>query len=79
MALFFFHVDCDGKRVEAEEAIELPDIEAAFDLAMKSATEIAADDLTKGRRRVHQVVVVADHKRELLSVKVEAAVEVQRH
>ena len=79
MVQFFFHVDCDGKRAEAEEAIELPDVEAACDLAVRSAAEIAADDLKSGRRKVHQVVVVADQERELLSVKVEAAVEVQRH
>ena len=79
MATFFFHVDCDGKRAEAEEAIELSDIEAACQMAVKAAAEIAADDLKSGRHRVHQVVVVADERQELLSVKVEAALEVERH
>ncbi len=79
MAMFLFHIDCDGERVEAEEAIELPDVDAACDLAVKSAAEIAADDLKSGRYRVHQVVVVADENQELLSVKVEAALDVARH
>ena len=79
MGHFFFHIDCDGKRVAADEAIELPDVEAACELAVRSAAEIAADDLKSGRHRIHQVVVVADENHELLSVKVEAALEVAHH
>jgi hypothetical protein len=79
MAMYFFHVDCDGHRTEAEECIELTDIEAACHEAVTAAAEIAADDLKSGRHKVHQVVVVADEAGELLSVKVEAALEVTRH
>jgi hypothetical protein len=79
MAMYFFHVDCDGKRTEAEECIELPDVESACRLAIDAAADIAADDLKTGRYKVHQVVVVADDAGELLSVKVEAALEVERH
>jgi hypothetical protein len=79
MAMFFFHVDCDGERIEAEECFEFPDIEAACHEAVRAAAEIAADDLKSGRHKVHQVVVVADENGELLSVKVEAALEVKRH
>jgi hypothetical protein len=79
MPQFYFHVDCDGERVEADEAFELPDIEAACHLAVQSAADIAAEDLKTGRHKVHQVVVVADEQHEVLSVKVEAALEVKRH
>jgi hypothetical protein len=79
MPQYFFHVDCDGERVEADEAHELPDIEAACHLAVQAAADIAAEDLKTGRQNVHQVVVVADERDELLSVKVEAALEVKRH
>jgi predicted regulator of Ras-like GTPase activity (Roadblock/LC7/MglB family) len=79
MAKFFFHVDCDGTRTEAEESVELPDIEAACHAAVTAAAEIAADDLRAGRHHVHQVVVVADENRDLVSVKVEAVLEVVRH
>jgi hypothetical protein len=78
MTLFLFHVDAGGKRAEAEEAIELPDLEAARDLAMKAAVELAADDLKSGQHKVHQVVVIADEERDLLSVRVEAALIVER-
>jgi hypothetical protein len=79
MATFYFHVDCDGKRIEADECRELPDLEAACNEAVMAAAEIAADDLKAGRHNIHQVVVVADEQQELLSVKVEAVLEVKRH
>jgi hypothetical protein len=79
MPNFFFHIDCDGERLEADEAIELSDVEAACELAVRSAADIAAYDLKQGRHNVHQVVVVADECHELLSVKVEAELQVERH
>lgn len=79
MTTFYFHVDCDGQRTEAEEAVELLDIGAACNVAVTAAADIAADDLKAGRHKVHQVVVVADDSGELLSVKVEAGLEVKRH
>ena len=41
--MFFFHVDCDGTRSEAEESVDLSDIAAACDEAVRAAAEIAAD------------------------------------
>lgn len=79
MAMFYFHVDCDGQRTEAEESVDLLDIEVACNVAVTAAAEIAADDLKAGHHKVHQVVVVADDSRKLLSVKVEAGLEVNRH
>jgi hypothetical protein len=79
MSKFYFHVDCDGARVEADEAFELPDIEAACQMAIHSAAEIAAEDLKMGRHNLHQVVVVADGSQALLSVEVDAALQVKRH
>ena len=79
MAMFYFHVDCDGQRTEAEESVELSDVEVACNVAVTAAAEIAADDLKAGRHKVHQVVVVADDSGELLSVKVETGLVVKRH
>lgn len=46
MARYYFHLREEDDRIEDEEGIELPDIEAARQLAIKNARTITAHEVT---------------------------------
>ena len=62
MPLYYFHVQGDAGRLEDEEGMKLPDSEAAFYQAVRSARELIRADLTLGGRWERNSIVIADER-----------------
>lgn len=78
MRRFYFHVECDGKRTLDQEGSEHSDLESVQTLAIRAATDLAADDLKHGTSRVeHSIVVENESGQGVVRVRVFALVEVQ--
>ncbi len=78
MPTFYFHV-CDGSTfAEADEGIELADVEAARRQAVLGLRDILAGDVCRGEMNLAAFVEVEDENRQLLfTVTVEDAVQVK--
>ena len=62
MPHFFFHVDRQGGRLADEEGMKLPDAEAAWYQAVRSARELIRAELTLGGRWEDQAIEIADER-----------------
>lgn len=60
MPRFYFHLARDGGRLQDEEGLALPDAEAAWYQAVRSARELILADLTLGVRWDHQAIEIVD-------------------
>jgi len=80
MPRYFFHV-CNGNGfVEDEEGQELPDLEAARKIAIKSARDIMAADVQRGMLDLSSFIEVEDEDKKLVcSLGFEEAVDLSRH
>jgi hypothetical protein len=62
MPRYYFHVHGPSDRLKDEEGLVLPDVEAAWYQAVRSAREIIRADLTLGCRFEEQAIEIADEK-----------------
>jgi hypothetical protein len=60
MPRFYFHLARDGGRLQDEEGLALPDAEAAWYQAVRSARELIRADLTLGVCWDHQAIEIVD-------------------
>jgi hypothetical protein len=61
MPLFYFHIRDRTAFIEDAEGYELPDMEAARHLAVKSARSMMAEDLRGGELNLASSIQVEDH------------------
>ena len=77
MPRFFLHSEQESSRAVDEEGIDAADVEAARRIAIKAASDIAADALCRGAERVCERIVIAnDEGREVATVAVQACVRI---
>jgi hypothetical protein len=75
---YFFHVERDGQRIVDQEGSAHDDLHAAEVIAVKTAAEMAAEDLKRGAKRLEQFIVVENEfGQEVVRVRVSAVLEVQ--
>jgi hypothetical protein len=75
MTHYFFNI-IDGTRIEDEEGMDLPDLAAARDEAIRNARSIMADAIWSGRLPLDEVIEIADRRGHVLTtVPFKAAVE----
>jgi hypothetical protein len=60
MPRFFFHVAREGGRLQDEEGLKLPDAEAAWYQAVRSARELVRAELALGGRWEGQAIEIWD-------------------
>ena len=60
MPRYFFHLAREGGRLQDEEGLALPDAEAAWYQAVRSARELIRAELTLGGRWDHQAIEIVD-------------------
>lgn len=60
MPRYYFHLARDGGRLRDEEGLALPDAEAAWYQAVRSARELIRADLTLGVRWDRQAIEIVD-------------------
>ena len=60
MPRFYFHVARSGGRLQDEEGLKLPDAEAAWYQAVRSARELIRAELALGGRWDHQAIEIVD-------------------
>jgi hypothetical protein len=60
MPLFYFHLQRDGGRLDDEEGMRLPDKEAAWYQAVRSARELVRAELLLGGRWEAQAILIED-------------------
>lgn len=60
MPRYYFHVAREGGRLQDEEGLTLPDAEAAWYQAVRSARELVRAELTLGGRWDHQAIEIFD-------------------
>ena len=60
MPRYYFHVNRDGGFLQDEEGLPLPDAEAAWYQAVRSARELIKAELTLGGRWDHQAIEIVD-------------------
>ena len=60
MPRFYFHLARDGGRLQDEEGLALPDAEAAWYQAVRSARELIRAELTLGGSWDHQSIEICD-------------------
>lgn len=60
MPHYFFHLAREGGRLEDEQGLKLPDAEAAWYQAVRSARELIRAELTLGGRWDHQSIEIVD-------------------
>lgn len=60
MPRFYFHLCREGGRLDDEQGVALPDAEAAFYQAVRSARELLRADLELGCGWEDQTIVIAD-------------------
>jgi hypothetical protein len=69
MPRFYFHIRNADEMTLDDEGTDLPDLNAARELAMASARELLANAIKEGRGRVPEGIVIADaFGRELATV-----------
>ena len=62
MPRYYFHLNREGGRLQDEEGLPLPDAEAAWYQAVRSARELIRGELTLGTRWDHQAIEIVDDK-----------------
>ena len=62
MPRYYFHLDRDGGRLRDEEGLKLPDAEAAWYQAVRSARELVRAERTLGGRWDHQAIEIVDER-----------------
>ena len=60
MPRFYFHLDDAGYQLKDEEGMALPDAEAAWYQAVRSARELIRGELALGTRWDHQAIEIFD-------------------
>ena len=60
MPRFYFHLCREGGQLDDEQGMSLPDTEAAFYQAVRSARELLRADLELGCRWEDQAIIIAD-------------------
>ena len=60
MPRYYFHIARDGGRLHDEEGLALPDAEAAWYQAVRSARELIRADVALGTRWDHQVIEIVE-------------------
>jgi hypothetical protein len=60
MPRYYFHLARDGGRLQDEEGLALPDAEAAWYQAVRSARELIRAELTLGGCWDHQTIEIVD-------------------
>jgi hypothetical protein len=60
MPHYYFHVAREGRRLEDEEGLKLPDAEAAWYQAVRSARELIRGELALGTRWDRQAIEICD-------------------
>lgn len=60
MPRYYFHVAREGGRLQDEEGLALPDAEAAWYQAVRSARELVRAELTLGGRWDRQAIEICD-------------------
>lgn len=78
MPHYYFHVERAGERIVDEEGSDLSDLQSVQALAVRSAADLAAEDLKSGIDAVEQFIVVQNEAgQDVVRVRVFALVEVQ--
>ena len=78
MPHFYFHVERAGERIVDEEGSDLSDLQSVQALAVRSAADLAAEDLKNGIDAVEQFIVVQNEAgQDVVRVRVFALIEVQ--
>ena len=62
MPRYYFHLARDGGRLQDEEGLALPDAEAAWYQAVRSARELVRAELALGTRWDHQAIEICDER-----------------
>ena len=62
MPRFYFHVAREGRRLQDEEGLALPDAEAAWYQAVRSARELIRAELTMGTRWERESIEIEDER-----------------
>ncbi len=62
MPRYFFHLDRTGGRLMDEGGMHLPDAEAAWYQAVRSARELIRGELALGGRWEDQAIVISDER-----------------
>lgn len=60
MPRYYFHLRRDGGQLLDEEGLKLPDAEAAWYQAVRSARDLIRAELTLGGRWDHQAIEIVD-------------------
>ena len=60
MPRYYFHLNRSGGRLDDEEGLPLPDAEAAWYQAVRSARELIRAELTLGGQWDHQTIEIVD-------------------
>ncbi|HEU0099241.1 MAG TPA: hypothetical protein VFQ67_10750 [Allosphingosinicella sp.] len=60
MPHYYFHLDRDGGRLRDEEGLKLPDAEAAWYQAVRSARELIRGELALGTRWDRETIEICD-------------------
>jgi hypothetical protein len=75
---YYFHVERAGERIVDEEGSDLSDLQSVQALAVRSAADLAAEDLKNGIDAVEQFIVVQNEAgQDVVRVRVFALIEVQ--
>jgi hypothetical protein len=74
---FYFDTRNDGRTVRDESGFELAGLDAVQDLAVRSLTEIAADELPRSDRRIYGIDVRDEAGEAVLTT--ELTLETRRH
>ena len=78
MPHYYFHVERAGERIVDEEGSDLSDLQSVQAIAVRSAADLAAEDLKNGIGAVEQFIVVQNEAgQDVVRVRVFALVEVQ--
>ena len=62
MPRYYFHLACDGGRLQDEEGLALPDAEAAWYQAVRSARELIRADVALGTRWDGHAIEIVDER-----------------
>ena len=74
MPRYYFHIRNADDLLPDEEGTDLPDLNAARELALASARDLLGDAIKAGKEIVPESIVIADaHGQELMSVPLEHA------
>jgi hypothetical protein len=62
MPHYYFHLAREGDRLQDEEGLKLPDAEAAWYQAVRSARELVRGELALGTRWDRQAIEICDER-----------------